>query len=122
MEDNKKVTLYCFIYEIKDNQMCRQEDEAEPYKDAYFIHDENDETIYVEGWKIDKPQSSERTDHPFVYMYSLDKNIHRAMALISQSFKESLEDAKKKHEWMQNLVNTFEEKRECVKNKYSSEE
>ncbi len=123
MEDTKKVILYCFIYEIKDNQMYRQEDEAELYKGDYFYRDDKtDESIYVQGYKIDKPQSNKRTDHPFIYMYSLNKDVHRAMELISQSLKENLEEVKKKYEWMQNLVNTFEEKREYIKNKYSAEE
>ena len=118
MEDSKKVTLYCFIYEIKGNQMYRQEDKAEPYKDAYFIHDEDDETIYVEGWKIDTPQCNNREDNPFIYMYSLNKDVHRAMELIRKSINESVQAAKKKHEELESLLKTFETKREYIKNKY----
>lgn len=92
MEKNKKVILYCFIYEIKNNQMYRQEDEAELYKDDYFIHDEEYGTIYVQSYKIDKPQVAEHgnNDSPFIYMYSLQKDINRAMELIDKSLRKVL--------------------------------
>lgn len=124
MEKSKKVILYCFIYEIKNNQMYRQEDEAELYKDDYFIHDEEYGTIYVQSYKIDKPQVAEHgnNDSPFIYMYSLQKDINRAMELIDKSLRESLDEAKKKFEQIQKMVNVFEEKQEYIKNKYSKEE
>ncbi len=121
MAETPKVKLYCFFYEIKDNQMYRQDDDAELYKDDYFIHDENDETVYVQGWKIDKPQyNSDNEDEPFIYMYSLDGDVNRAMDLIREAIKANAEDTRKKLEYIEKVLKTFEEKQEYIKNKYSS--
>ena len=114
------VKLYCFIYEIKENQMYRQDDDAEIYKDDYFIHDENDETIYVQSWKIDKPQYSEDTGKPFLYMYSLDGDVNRAMNLMHEAVKKTIEDIMSKARVWQDTLKTFEEKQEYIKDKYPS--
>lgn len=113
--------LYCFIYKIKENQMYRQEDKARFSNELYIWHDEEyDETIYVQDYKIDIPKVAKngKDDSPFIYMYSLDKNIHRAMELISKSLKECLDEANEKVKQIQNIFDMFEEKREYIKNKY----
>jgi hypothetical protein len=118
MEKNKKVKLYCYIYRINDNQVYRQNDIAEFHKGAYFIHDENDETIYVDASKIDVPKVSEDEDDKFIYVYSLDNDVNKAMDLIHASIQQTLDELNKKASTMQGLLNAFEEKQEYIKNKY----
>jgi len=126
MEDRKNVTLYCFIYKVNEDEMSRQEDKAEFYRGDYFIHDEDDDTIYVQGWKIDRPEmvrsDSDMDEERFVYMYSLNKDIHSAMKLIGALLKDTLKEVKDEYEYMQDIVSAFEAKQEYVKSKYSSEE
>ena len=121
MSKKSTVKLYCFIYEIEDNQMYRQDDNAEIYKDDYFYHDdEYDESIYVQGWKIDNPQYNNDTDKPFIYMYSLNDDVNHAMELMHKSLEETVEEARKKLAYCEKILETFKEKQEYIKNKYPS--
>ena len=118
MKENKKVKLYCYIYRINDNQVYRQNDIADFYKGSYFIHDENDETIHVEANKIDVPKVSGDEGDKFIYVYSLDNDVNKAMSLIHTSIQQTLDELNKKVTTMQSLLNVFKEKQEYIKNKY----
>lgn len=118
MKKNKKVNLYCFIYKINDNQVYKQDDVADFYKGSYFIHDEDDETIYVDASKIDVPKVGGDESDKFIYVYSLDNDVNKAMNLMHTSIQQTLDELNKKVSTMQNLLSAFEEKQEYIKNKY----
>lgn len=87
MKKNK--TLYCFVYDTKENKCYTDHYEASELNGDYFIHDDNDETILVQGYKIDKPQ----TYAGDIYLYTFVNDANRAMELIEWHIKDIVDAA-----------------------------
>lgn len=82
-------------------------------------------TLIVVTLHIEKPLLFDIGKHKpvmVIYMYSLNKDVHRALELIHKTLERTLNELKNKVEWYENFIKTFEEKQEYIKNKYPSEE
>lgn len=85
----EKKTLYCFVYDTKENKCYTDHYEASELNGDYFIHDDNDETILVQGYKIDKPQ----TYAGDIYLYTFINDANRAMELTEKYVKDIVDAA-----------------------------
>lgn len=87
MKKNK--TLYCFVYDTKENKCYTDHYEADELNGDYFIHDDNDETILVQGYKIDKPQ----TYAGDIYLYTFVNDANRATEVTEKYIKDIVDAA-----------------------------
>ena len=113
--------VYAFIYYFNTSEVYRQENEATGIMGDFFIRDEKyGDTVYVRGDNLDKPQIGKdgKDDSPFIYIYSLDDDVNKALELINDYFKETVELWKKKVTELELMWGKFEAKQREVAQKY----
>ena len=120
-EQESKVTLYTFIYYFNTSEVYRQENEATCKMGDFFIRDKKyDDTIYVHGYNLNKPQIGKdgKDDSEFLYVYTLDDDVNKAMKLMDDCFKRSVETLKKNLNKIELMWGSFEAKQREIANKY----
>ena len=120
--DNK---IYCFQWNVTNNQVFRQEYEytETKYGDIFFSLGEEDDSrdVFLTKLTVELEQEIDAVKidgETYMYIYTFKDDVNRALELFYQENKKMYEKYKKATEFYEGILDTLSAKQKEIKAKY----
>ncbi len=117
--------IYCFQWDITNNNVFRQEYDCYINEKSSFIHFELEDgrDISLNKSDVENENSIDAVKldgNTILFIYTFTDDVNRALEMFNKKITEYVNKAKNELNFYENLLGTLVDKQEYIKNKYPS--